>query len=149
MCLEDIKIGRHTVDSTHSQKITDGDLGSLFDMVIPANQYRTRLLIWGIVDGFTTDPEIPGSQIFGWIEVWLDQAPPLNPADNLYDHLVVLLPISESRIMMRIEDYGLLIQRSFTLRPTFSQHLKDVATDIGITMGYTDFVMPENTKYLE
>ena len=143
MCMEDIWIGRSTVDYTRSYKGVVEAIDPGFSWGPEANQYRTALLLHGLFI-FLTEDEGSTTRQDGGVEVWVD-----NPADSAltedsYSTLLTVLTAQCPRIMLDIRQVGMLVQRRFRFRPV---QLVELGTPLepSFTLSYTEFVTPDQT----
>lgn len=140
--MEDIKLGRATIDNTFSlrQSKAAADLINepLSNLVIPANQYRVGLRLYGkyIWSRFISETV---SQTFelGWIEVWRDSDQTLTLPLSQQGTMVMALTQFNPTVLMRVEEEGFLLQRKFILVPRLDPlndfELKDVFVDMSAT----------------
>lgn len=145
MCMEDIWIGRSTVDYTRSYRGAPEALDVAFSWGPEANQYRTALLLHGLFV-FYTDDEGSFMKHDGGVEVWVDQPADASLINDEYSTLLTVLTPQYPRIMLDIRQVGMLVQRRFKLRPV---QLLDLGTPVEptFTLSYTEFVTPEKTVW--
>lgn len=142
MCMEDIKLGRATIDNTFSlrQSKPASEIVSvpLKPIIIPANQFRVGLRLYGkyIWSRFISETV---SQTFelGWIEVWRDGYPGLTLPTEQEGTLVMALTQFNPTVLIRAEEEGMLLQRKFVMVPQLDPlndfELKDVFVDMAVT----------------
>lgn len=145
MCMEDINIGRLSPDQTRSLRGNPESLTAADVLVIPANQTRVGLFLSGIFN-YALDAE--GSTTFadGYTEIWVDDPVAPDEEGEAYSHLFTVLTNDTPRIFLRIEEYGLLVQRKFTLRPVIASTF-GTPFDLDYKISFTEIVFPELSKY--
>lgn len=151
MCIEDIFIGRLTVDRTVSQKqvLTGDTLTEIQSVTIAANQFRVGLRLFAQVLFLGDSPELLTNRSQGWTEVWVDSPDVDNSPvtqDPPYQNIHSFLTEHNPTELLRIETEGLLVQRKFTLRP--ANLALYTPTDVIINISYTEYVFPNLTMYL-
>lgn len=150
MCLEDIKIGRDTVDRTVSRKQVFGgtDWGVLETLTVPPNPARIALNVWGRVLLLGDNPEQPTNRSFGWVEIWVDRPTGDNHPftdDVEFNYVYGVLDAINNNKLFWIGHEGLICQRQFTLRPANLDSFN--ATDVIIYLGFTEYTFPHNSAY--
>lgn len=143
--MEDVWIGRSTVDYTKSYKGTPETIDVAFSWGPEANQYRTALMLHGLLL-YYTDDEGSFRLRDGVVEVWVD-----NPADDAltgdsYSTLLTVLTVASPRIMLNIREVGMLVQRRFRMRPAAPLPLGTPLEPV-FTLSYTEFVTPDKTVW--
>ena len=151
MCMEDIRLGRKTTDSTTSLRFSMPS-SDFFNTpppltVIPANQFRVGLRLYGkfIWSRFISETV---SQTFelGWIEVWRDADQTLTLPIIQQGTMVMALTTYNPTVLMRVEEEGTLLQRKFILVPRLDPlndfELKDVFVDIC----WTEYTLVEEER---
>lgn len=152
MCLEDIKIGRDTVDQTVSTKQITNTSGfpDVLPLVIPASQYRIGLRVWAWVFLLGDNPELLTNRSNGWTEVWVDSPNGTNSPftqSEPFSYVHCLLTESEHTQLFTIDKEGLLVQRRIVLRPANLDSF--TPTDVNVYMGFTEYTFPGYSDYVK
>lgn len=144
--MEDVIIGRHTVDTTRSNRQEVPDSTDPIVTVIAANQYRVGLRLYGDVTAIVDD-EAESFFENGAVEVWVDEPPALGTLDSGFNTLLLVLTQHMPSVLLRVETEGRLLQRRIVMRPVRPVR-PGVLSSFFCTTSYTEYMMPEGTEYI-